>query len=382
MVRRYVDAVVREDLETKMVFVAGPRQVGKTTLAKGMLSDPAGYLNWDIAAHRQVILSRELPPVNVIAFDELHKYRSWRDYLKGLFDSAGEELRILVTGSARLDAYRRGGDSLQGRYHLHRLHPLSVAELGDAASLHDLLRLGGFPEPFFSGSERTARRWSREYRTLLVREEIGSLEQIVDLGNLELLALRLPDLVGAPLSLNALREDLGVSHDAVRRWVAALERLYALVRVSPFGSPAIRAIKKAQKHYLFDWTQVPQMPQRFENLVAMALLKWVHHQQDAEGRDLDLRYFRDVDGREVDFVVTERTVPVLLVETKWSDSAVDRNLRYLALPGGRSVATQRHGHEGRADPGGHPPGAGFYTAQPPDLGRHVRPARGFCVPCG
>lgn len=331
MLRRSLEAAVRADLETKMVFVAGPRQVGKTTLAKAILIDPAGYLSWDVPEHRRSILARELPPVNVIAFDELHKYRSWRDYLKGLYDGAGREPRILVTGSARLDAYRRGGDSLQGRYHLHRLHPLSVAELGDPASLHDLLRLGGFPEPFFSGSERAARRWSRDYRTLLIREEVGSLEQIVDLGNLELLALRLPELVGAPLSLNAVREDLGVSHDTVRRWVAALERLYALVRVSPFGSPAIRAVKKAQKHYLFDWTLVPELPQRFENLVAMALLKWVDQQQDAEGRDLDLRYFRDRDGREVDFVVTERNVPVLLVETKWSDAKVDGGLRYLKL---------------------------------------------------
>ncbi len=218
---------------------------------------------------------------------------------------------------------------MQGRYHLHRLHPLSLAELGDPSALHDLLRLGGFPEPFFAGSERSARRWSRDYRTLLIREEITSLEQIVDLGNLELLALRLPELVGAPLSLNALREDLGVSHDAVRRWVAALERLYAVVRLSPFGSPAIRAVKKAQKHYLYDWTQIPEMPQRFENLLAMALLKSVHQQQDSEGRDLELRYFRDLDGREVDFVVTERRVPLLMVEAKWSDTRVDRGLRYL-----------------------------------------------------
>lgn len=326
---RYLDAVVRADLETKMVFVAGPRQVGKTTLAKALLPNPAGYLNWDVPEHRASILGRELPLAPMVAFDELHKYRSWRNYLKGLWDRPGHRLRVLVTGSARLDAYRRGGDSLQGRYHLHRLHPLSLAELGDPAALPELLRLGGFPEPFFSGSERAARRWSRDYRTLLIREEITSLEQIVDLGNLELLALRLPELVGAPLSLNALREDLAVSHDAVGRWVAALERLYAVARLSPFGAPAIRAIKKAQKHYLFDWTQVPELPQRFENLVAMALLKWVHQQQDAEGRDLELRYFRDRDGREVDFVVTDRRVPVLLVETKWADTKVDRNLRYL-----------------------------------------------------
>lgn len=154
----------------------------------------------------------------------------------------------------------------------------------------------------------------RRYLDAAVRDDLGA---------------KMVFVAGAPLSLNALREDLGVSHDSVRRWVAALERLYALVRVSPFGPPAIRAVKKAQKHYLVDWTLVPDLPQRFENLVAMALLKWVHQQQDAEGRDIDLRYYRDRDGREVDFVVTERGAPVLLVETKWSDTAADRNLRYL-----------------------------------------------------
>lgn len=329
MIDRYSQSAIASDLTEKMVFVTGPRQIGKTTLAKRLLDDPRGYLSWDIPDHREHILRREIPPTSMVVLDEIHKYRSWRAYLKGLYDQHGDALRILVTGSAHLDAYRHGGDSLQGRYHLHRLHPLSVAELGSKDSLHDLLRLGGFPEPFLSGSERTAHRWSREYRTRIVHEEIASLEQIVDLGNLELLALRLPELVGAPLSLNALREDLGVSHDSVRRWVAALERLYAIVRISPFGAPRLRAIKKAQKHYLFDWTQVPEAPQRFENLVAMALLKWVDYEQDTAGRDLELRYFRDVDRREVDFVVTDRRTPVLLVEAKWSDGRVDTSLRYL-----------------------------------------------------
>jgi uncharacterized protein len=327
--KRYLEDDVRQDLLTKMVFVAGPRQVGKTTMAKRIVAEPRAYLSWDIPAHREAILRRRLPPFDTIAFDEIHKYRSWRGYLKGLYDEAGSRLHILVTGSARLESYRRGGDSLQGRYHLHRLHPLSLAELGSPGALEDLLRLGGFPEPFFSGSERTARRWSREYRTLLIREELTSLEQIVDLGNVELLALRLPELVGSPLSLNALREDLAVSHDSIKRWVGALERLCALVRLSPFGAPRIRAVKKAQKHYVYDWTQVPEMPQRFENLVAMALLKWVHHQQDSEGRDLDLRYFRDVDGREVDFVITDRGAPTMLVEAKWATAEPDRGLRYL-----------------------------------------------------
>ena len=150
-----------------------------------------------------------------------------------------------------------------------------------------------------------------------------------DLGNLELLMLRLPELVGSPLSVNALREDLGVSHRAVASWLAVLERLYAVFRLSPFGAPKIRAIRKAQKHYHLDWSLVPEPAARFENLVAAHLLKWVHHQQDTLGRDLDLAYFRDTDGREVDFVVVEGRSPVLLVEAKWGDAETDRSLRYL-----------------------------------------------------
>jgi predicted AAA+ superfamily ATPase len=236
----------------------------------------------------------------------------------------------LVTGSARLDFYRYSGDSLQGRYHLLRLHPLSAAELGLAhlSELETLLELGGFPEPFTIGEVVEARRWSREYRNLLVREEVTSLERVDDLGTLEQLAMRLPELVGSPLSLNALREDLQVSHKTVTRWVAVLERLYALFRLAPFGAPRLRAIKKAQKHYGFDWTLVPSRAARFENLVACHLLKWVHYQQDTQGRDLELRYFRDVDGREVDFVVVERREPILAVECKEGDARPDRGLRY------------------------------------------------------
>jgi len=331
MIRRYLGENVRADLKKKMVFVAGPRQVGKTTLAKSLVETPSGYLSWDIPEHREAILRRELPAVPILAFDEIHKYRSWRSYLKGLFDRVGTNTSILVTGSARLDYYRFGGDSLQGRYHFHRLHPFSFAELAAVGThtLDDLLKLGGFPEPFLSGSENEARRWSREYRARLVQEDIASLERIVDLGNLELLMLRLPELVGAPLSLNALREDLAVSHDSVTRWLAALERMYAIVRLSPFGAPKIRAVRKEQKHYHFDWTLVADMPHRFENLVALHLLKCVHHMQDTQGQDLELKYFRDVDLHEVDFVVAEGMRPRMLVEAKWSDAPIDKGLRYL-----------------------------------------------------
>jgi len=328
---RYLIPQVRQDLKKKMVFVTGPRQVGKTTLARSLRGAEAGYLNWDIAEHRERILRRQLPPGLLWIFDEIHKYRAWRAFLKGLFDGRRARQRILVTGSARLECYRHGGESLQGRYHLLRLHPFSVAELGlqKPGELHDLLTLGGFPEPYLVGSEVEAKRWSREYRNLLLREEVTSLEQVQDLGTLELLALRLPELVGSPLSINSLREDLQVSHKTTTRWISILERLFAIFRIPPFGAPRIRAVKKEQKHYQFDWTLVPDPGLRFENLVAAHLLKWVHFQQDTQGRDLELRYFRDVDGREVDFVLVERKAPVALVECKWSEGEVHRGLRYL-----------------------------------------------------
>lgn len=314
-----------------MVFVGGPRQVGKTTMAQRILGRKTGYLNWDIPLDREAILKRELPESSLWVFDELHKYRKWRNYLKGLYDQYREEKKILVTGSARLDLYRHGGDSLQGRYHYLRLHPLSAAELrvNSSDELESLLALGGFPEPFFGGSKKEAKRWTREYRARLIQEEVASLERVRDLGTLELLMIRLPELVGSPLSINALREDLQVAHKTVANWLDIFERTYAIFRLSPFGAPKIRAVKKEQKHYHYDWTVVENPAARFENLVACHLLKWVHFRQDTEGEDIELRYFRDVDRREVDFVITRNRRPFQFIECKLSDTSADRGLRYL-----------------------------------------------------
>lgn len=339
---RYLAAQLKDDLERKMVFVAGPRQVGKTTMAQGLPGAKAAYLNWDVAEHRDRILRRELPAGSLWIFDEIHKYRKWRNYLKGLYDGRRQGQKILVTGSGRLDLYRFGGDSLQGRYHMLRLHPFSVAELGldQPKQLLDLLKLGGFPEPWLSGSEREARRWSREYRSLLIREEITALERIQDLGQLEVMMLSLPDRVGSPLSINALREDLQVAHKTAASWLDAMERLCAIFRLSPFGSPLIRAVKKERKHYHLDWSIVPEDGPRFENLVACHLIKWVHFQQDTAGADLELRYFRDKDGREVDFMVIEGNTPVLIVECKWGDAEIDRSLKYLKAKFPQAAAWQ------------------------------------------
>jgi len=347
-IERYIQSAVSADLARKMVFVGGPRQSGKTTLAKHLCEKsgcaiPDRYLNWDTASDRESMIRERFPTgPGMLILDEIHKYSRWRQVVKGLYDKRGEELQILVTGSARLDHYRRGGDSLQGRYHFYRLLPLSLAEIGASSSsaVNDLLFYGGFPEPFLLQSETQSRRWSREYRTRVIRGDLSDLENVRDLGLVEHLAIRLPDLVGAPLSLNSLREDLQVSHQSISRWIAMLENLYMIFRIYPFGGPKIRAVKKEAKHYHLDWTVISEPGPRFENMVACHLLKWCFFFQDAEGRDLELRYFRDVDKREVDFVVMEGQKPLHFIECKTKEKEASPSLRYLKQRYSKIPATQ------------------------------------------
>ena len=345
---RYIEKAVTKDLKRKMVLVSGPRQSGKTTMAKH-LCEAAGsdtekrYLNWDAAEDREKIILERFPAgAGYLVLDEIHKYSRWRQVVKGLYDKRGKELQILVTGSASLDHYRRGGDSLQGRYHFYRLFPLSCAELGSPSlsTLTDLLTYGGFPEPFMLQSEKESRRWSREFRTRVVREDLADIENVQDVSLIEKLLLRMPDLVGSPLSINALREDLQVSHQSVSRWIAMLENLYAVFRIYPFGAPKLRAVKKEAKHYHLDWTLIKDAGARFENLVACHLLKWCFYLQDAEGRDLEVRYFRDIDKREVDFVITEDDKPIHFVEAKISGKSLSPSLRYLKTRFPSARATQ------------------------------------------
>ncbi len=336
MLDRYLKSYIIKDLQKKMVFLAGPRQSGKTTFAKDLLKLDDGnpvkdYFNWDVAADRELLLKEKFPPgKGMLLLDEIHKYSGWRQMIKGLFDTRRDELKIMVTGSGRLDYYRYSGDSLQGRYHLYRMHPFSYAELGGGDDvLKKLLQYGGFPEPYLAASEIETRRWSRTYRTRLLEEDLNKLEDVKDVALVERLLLRLPDLVGSPLSINSLREDLQVAHPTVARWVEILERLYAIFRIYPFGSPKIRAVKKEAKHYHYDWSLVEDPGSRFENLVACHLLKWCHFRQDTEGWDMELRYFRDTDKREVDFVILEEKKPLYFIEVKTSSRSVSDALIYL-----------------------------------------------------
>jgi hypothetical protein len=328
---RYLEDAINIDLEKKMVLVAGPRQVGKTSLSL-KIGGKSGYLNWDIPEHREKILLREFPPAkNILILDEIHKNRDWRSFLKSLTDDITTKRKILVTGSAKLDAYRRGGDSLQGRYFFHRLHPFTGDELklSSQSDWKQLLHLGGFPEPFLSGDKNFSSRWCRSYRVRLLEDEIRSLENIIELTKLELLGIRLPNLVGSPLSLNALREDLNVSHQTVDRWLQILDNVYYTYRVSPLGMNKLRTVKKEQKLYLWNWALPPEDSIRFENMVAGHLQKWIHRRQDGFGEEWDLRYFRDTAGREVDFILTLDEIPKLLLECKLSDTELHPPLRYL-----------------------------------------------------
>jgi len=347
---RYLEPPVRDDLAEKMVFVAGPRQVGKTTLAQQILAtaERGVYLNWDNRDDRRTIRAARWPGgSSMVVLDELHKWRGWKGWLKGEYDKHRRTTRFLVTGSARLDEYRRGGDSLQGRYHHYRLHPFSLREArgdhrsntvvpgkelsirtGSTDTLAALMEYGGFPEPFLAHSARTHRRWQRERLERFFREEVRDLESVRDLSSLQLLADLLPERVASPLSLNALREDIEASHRALTHWMDIFERLYYVVRIRPFEARRVRGLRKMPKAYLWDWSQVPARGPRFENLVALHLLKLCHFLQDRDGFGVELSYLRDRTGREVDFLITADRRPWVAVEAKVSDTAIDPDLKY------------------------------------------------------
>lgn len=317
-----------------MVFLGGPRQVGKTTFAQSLLppdgSGFRGYYNWDDAEHREQILKRRWPPQQkLLVFDELHKYARWRNLIKGYFDTLKGRHQFLVTGSARLDFYRRGGDSLMGRYHYYRMHPYSLSECGGTRSALDLLlRFGGFPEPLHRQSEKDMRRWQLHRLERVIREDLLDLERVKELSLLERLAEALPDRVGAPLSVKNLGQDLEVDFKTANRWLTILENLYYAYRIPPYGAPKLKAVKKEQKCYLWDWSVIQSPGARFENLVASHLLKYCHFIEDTEGHRMELRFLRDVYRREIDFVVLRDKKPIFAVECKTGEKQLSGAISY------------------------------------------------------
>ena len=360
LLKRYLQDAIEKDALTKskMAFISGPRQCGKTTLTHSLLTklrESSHYFTWDDDEFRklwvrnpktiiqQLALTNERKPL--IVLDEIHKQRTWKRSLKGLYDIYKDTVSFIITGSARLDIYRKGGDSLQGRYFHYHLHPFSLAESAtitpppqskknwfehthQSFPLESLLTLGGFPEPLLSGSEREAQRWRRLRRERLIREDLRDLRSVNDLQSIENLTLLLEDVAGSALSYESLREDLQISFATVKDWINVLSSLYFCFLLKPYSHNIRRALHKEPKLYLYDWSAIKNSGARLENLIACHLLKTCHAWTDFAFGNFELFYIKDKEKREVDFLITNDGIPFALIEVKSNEREVSKSLKY------------------------------------------------------
>lgn len=355
---RIYETIIKQHLseDQQMLFLAGPRQVGKTTIAQTTetLVEHYTYLNWDNQDHRTLIIQGPTSVANhmgmqkskavkpIIIFDEIHKYAKWKTFLKGFFDTYKNNLHIIVTGSSKLDIYRKGGDSLMGRYFPYRIHPLSVAEcLHTTLNSHELraptpidpntfqalFEFGGFPQPFLKKDRRFSHRWKSLRREQLFRGDIRDLSRIQEIDQLEILAELLKHQAGQLVTYSNLANKVKISVDTARRWIGTLSSFYYCFIIRPWSKNIPRSLIKEPKIYLWDWSDVEDRGARAENFVASHLLKAAHFWTDQGFGNYDLYFLRDKEKREVDFLVTKNNVPWFLVEVKNSDnSSISKSL--------------------------------------------------------
>ena len=354
-------AVWKDLSRTKpMIFLSGPRQAGKTTFAQQVAKDEFShhtYFNWDLITDKKKLIEnsaffeeieRKDASTPLVVFDEIHKYRKWKNYLKGIYDRFHDRYRFLVLGSGRLNVFQKGGDSLAGRYFQFSLWPFTLAELAHRRlsfkefakePLHflepdpntekiwdGLFHLSGFPEPYLAGEETIYRRWSRTYHHQLIREDIRNMTEIKNIDEVEVLFSLLPSRVGSPLSVASLSRDLQVSFNTVQKWIKTFESFYLVFLIRPWAKRISRAITKERKLYLFDYAHATSPAVRFENMVAVELLRAVSGWNDLGLGDFDLRYLRNKEKEEVDFLITQEDQPFLLIEAKASEDQVSKNL--------------------------------------------------------
>lgn len=344
----------------KMAFISGPRQSGKTTLAHLLadLFDGSNYCNWDDFEFKKIWAKNpnsltdkmnldEHGKKQLLILDEIHKEKSWKGKLKGFFDLYAKDLSIVVTGSARLNVFKKGGDSLMGRYFHFRLHPFSLREYLKLEPLdpktffkhvssapkesktHDaleaLFEYGGFPEPLLEKDKKIARLWQKGRKEKIVKEDLRDISRIPELSRIEMMMALIPEKVGSLFSYTSLAEDLGVSPETIKRWIIYLGELYYLFPIQPYSKNIKRSLKKEPKIYLYDWSELEDKGVRFENMVASHLLKACHFWTDSGEGVYELRYLRNKEKKEVDFIVLENNKPWFTVECKLSETQVDPN---------------------------------------------------------
>lgn len=356
----------------KMLFISGPRQAGKTTLAKKLLeaSGQGIYFNWDIINHQKKLIAdpyffekenRDPAKKFIVILDEIHKYGNWKNYLKGAYDAYSEDFSFLVTGSGRLDLFKKGGDSLLGRYLPLQLFPLSLGEIigaepdwknfkrsvssmgaatGARRIYQRLMEFSGFPEPYTEQNREFYNMWAQERKRLLVKDDIRSAYAIREISNMEILSNLLPGRVGSPLSINSLREDINATFDSIKDWLLILEQFYYLFRLKPFSGSISRSLKKEAKAYLYDWVEVPDEALRFENLTAMHLYKAVTLWRALGQANTELFYLRDKEKREADFLLTENGKPFMVIECKHAREEISENLLMFQKKTGAPMAIQ------------------------------------------
>ena len=314
-------------------MLSGPRQVGKTTISKKLASSFM-YLNYDSASDRKIISNSEWQrDVELVIFDELHKMKGWKSWIKGVYDTEGLQPNILITGSARLEVLKKGGDSLAGRFFSYRLHPLTVKEIcsflneDPKQALDNLIRFGGFPEPYLKGNETFAKRWRRSHIDTIIREDLLDIERVRDIKAIEILIDLLKVRVGSQTSYSSLANDLQVSIPTVKHWLQILENLYVIFPVRPYHKNITRSLLKEPKYYFYDTGAVEgDMSAKLENVVALALLRELHLLEDTTGSRIALHYLRDKDKNEVDFLTLIDNKPSLMVEVKVSDDEFSKSL--------------------------------------------------------
>ncbi|MBS0648317.1 MAG: ATP-binding protein [Verrucomicrobia bacterium] len=332
---RFQKQAILRDLQKKMVFLAGPRQVGKTTLSKSIAQEfkSSMYLTYDHLEDRRIMLNEGwLPSTELLILDELHKMPKWKNYLKGIYDTKPSHQKILVTGSARLEIFNKVGDSLAGRYFLHRLMPFSPSEcdkIGMSYTLDHFLERGGFPEPFLAPDLTEANRWRLQYVDSLLRTDVLDFDNIQNLNAIRLVFDLLRERVGSPVSYSSIAEDVAISPNTVKKYIQILEALYIVFRVTPFSQNIARSLLKEPKIYFFDNGLVKgDAGAKFENFVATCLQKHVYAKVDYEGKNYSLKYLRTKEEHEVDFALVQEKKIEKMIEVKHADASVHPALTY------------------------------------------------------